>query len=202
MLSVVLVGSALAACSLPASVDPNSFCVEDANGFSTLDADSDAAIPISLTVSTKGETTDAFRTVHGGTVGALSDKVDSRYVLSCPQAEGKKTVKLAVARPAALSAFGAEWVQMFPKDSWTNVTNEYEPFSFNEFGAKIPLPEFRPEDAEEFDTLNVFMEVKDEGDYEFKYGNPNLLSGGNGWRWSSSPRFSASARPGPTAPET
>jgi hypothetical protein len=93
-------------------------------------------------------------------------------------------VKLTVSRPASFTEFGGEWVQMFPKDSWTNVTNEYEPFSFNEYGAKIPLDEFRPtstglaDDAPEEGTLNVFMEVSDEGDYEFKYGNPGLVSGG------------------------
>merc|ERR1719352_1101262 len=40
-------------------------------------------------------------------------------------------------------AFGAEWVQLFPKDSRENTTNEYEPFTFNMYGAKIPLPSFR-----------------------------------------------------------
>jgi hypothetical protein len=50
---------------------------------------------------------------------------------------------MTVARPASLTAFGGEWVQLFPKDSWENTTNEYEPFTFNHFGAKIPLPEFR-----------------------------------------------------------
>jgi len=184
MLSLVLFGSALAACTLPAEIDPGSACVEDANGFSTLDADSDPAIPISLVVAVKGETTDAFTVVHGATVGDLSPKTDGRYILSCPQESGKKTVKLTVTRPASYTEFGAEWVQMFPKDSWTNVTNEYEPFSFNEYGAKIPLAEFRPtstglaDDAPEEGTLNVFMEVSDEGDYEFKYGNPGLVSGG------------------------
>jgi hypothetical protein len=183
MLSLALFGTALAACSLDATVDPNGACITDANGFSTLDADSDVAIPISLTVSTKGETTDAFSAVHGATLGTLSGKSDGRYVLSCPQEAGKKTVQLTVSRPASLSAFGAEWVQMFPKDSWTNVTNEYEPFTFNSYGAKIPLLEFRPtstglaDDAAAEDTLNVYMEVSGEGDYEFKYGNPNLLSG-------------------------
>jgi len=183
MLSVVLFGSALAVCSLPATVDPNGACVEDANGFSTLDADSDAGIPIGLVVATKGSTTDHAGVVHGATTGSLSALTDSRYILSCPQAAGVKTVKLTVSRPGSLTAFGGEWVQMFPKDSWTNVTNEYEPFSFNEYGAKIPLAEFRPtstglaDDAPLEDTLNVFMEVKDEGDYEFKYGNPGLVSG-------------------------
>ena len=46
-------------------------------------------------------------------------------------------------RPAALTAFGGEWVQLFPKDSWENTTNEYEPYTFNHYGAKIPLPELR-----------------------------------------------------------
>merc|ERR1719324_1002427 len=89
---------------------------------------------------------------------------------------------MSVSRPGSLTAFGGEWVQLFPKDSWENTTNEYEPFTFNEYGAKIPLPEFRPtsaglaDDAPNAGTVNVFMEVKDEGDYEVKYGNPYLLS--------------------------
>merc|ERR1719482_2675393 len=89
---------------------------------------------------------------------------------------------MTVTRPASLTAFGAEWVQLFPKDSWANVTNEYEPFTFNEYGAKIPLPEFRPttnglsDDAADAGTVNVFMAVEDEGDYEVKYGNPGLVS--------------------------
>jgi hypothetical protein len=74
-------------------------------------------------------------------------------------------------------------VQLFPKDSWENTTNEYEPFTFNDYGAKVPLQEFRPTDslsnvAPTIDVLNVFMEVKDEGDYEVKFGNPNIVSGG------------------------
>jgi hypothetical protein len=50
---------------------------------------------------------------------------------------------MKVTRPAYLTAFGGEWVQLFPKDSWENTTNEYEPFTFNMYGAKIPLPGFR-----------------------------------------------------------
>merc|ERR1719247_3612633 len=42
---------------------------------------------------------------------------------------------MTVTRPADLTAFGGEWVQLFPKDSWENTTNMY--------GAKIPLPGFR-----------------------------------------------------------
>jgi hypothetical protein len=185
MLSALLFGTAFAACSLPAEIDPNSKCVEDANGFSTLDADSDAGVPISLVVAKKGETIDADGVTHGATVGSLADKTDGRYILSCPQAAGKKTVQLTVTRPASFTEFGGEWVQMFPKDSWSNVTNEYEPYSFNQYGAKIPLEDFRAtstglaDDAPKVDTLDVYMEVKDEGDYEFKYGNPQLVSGGN-----------------------
>jgi hypothetical protein len=185
MLSALLLGSAFAVCSLPADIDPNGACVEDNdNGYSTLDADSDVDIPISLVVAIKGSHVDAFSVTHGATVGTLNPLTDSRYILDCPQAAGKKTVKLTVTRPASYTAFGAEWVQMFPKDSWSNVTNEYEPFAFNDYGAKIPLAEFRPtstglaDDAPLEGTLNVFMEVSGEGDYEFKYGNPGLISGG------------------------
>jgi hypothetical protein len=185
MLSIALFGVAFAACTgLDATIDPNGACVTDANGFSALDADSDAAVPISLVIATKAETTDAFTVVHPATAGGLTDATttDSRYVLDCPQPAGFKTVKMTVSRPASLTAFGAEWVQLFPKDSWSNTTNEYEPFTFNEYGAKIPLPEFRAtstglaDDAPTEDELNVFMEVKDEGDYEVMYGNPGLVS--------------------------
>jgi hypothetical protein len=185
MLSFLLLGSAFA-CTL--SVDPNGKCVTDVNGFSILDADSDADIPISLTISTKGETTDAFSKVHPATSGALDFyAADGRYILACPQGGDDtltplKTVKMTVSRPASLTAFGAEWVQLFPKDSFENVTNEYEPFTFNEYGAKIPLPEFRPtttglaDDAPTKDEINVFMEIEKEGDYEIMYGNPNLVA--------------------------
>jgi hypothetical protein len=180
----LLLGVTFAGCGLPASIDPNGACVTDANGFATLDADS-PGVPISIAISTKGPTTDTFRVDHPGTAGALTDDTatDGRYVLACKQAAGLKTVKMTVTRPADMTAFGAEWVQLFPKDSWANVTNEYEPFTFNEFGAKIPLQEFRPTsdhatDAADADVLNVFMEVSDEGDYELMYGNPALQSGG------------------------
>jgi hypothetical protein len=183
MLSTALFGVAFAACGLDAAYDPSGACVTDSNGFSTLNADS-PGVPISLAVSTKSAHTDAFKVDHPATAGALTDATatDSRYVLACPQAAGLKTVMMTVTRPSALSAFGAEWVQLFPKDSWENTTNEYEPFTFNEYGAKIPLPEFRPtselsDDAAAAETVNVFMEVKDEGDYEVKYGNPYLVDG-------------------------
>ena len=105
-------------------------------------------------------------------------------------------------------------MQLFPKDSWENTTNEYEPFTFNMYGAKIPLPNFRSTptglrddpaatgdeavdgtglssqsadgtqtemgaspagitspslDAATAGVVNVYMEVKDEGDYEVPF---------------------------------
>jgi hypothetical protein len=184
ILYAALFVSAAAVCVLQADIDPNGLCVEDANGFATLDADSDSEIPISLAVAKKSETVDAFGTTHSGTVGELDDNTatDSRYVLACPQVEDLKTVQFSVSRPADLTAFGGEWVQLFPKDSWKNTTCEYEPFTFNEYGAKIPLPEFRSttngltNNAPNEDVLHVFMEVKDAGDYEVKYGNPLIVS--------------------------
>jgi len=184
MLSLALFGVAFAACDLDAGLDPSGVCETDSNGYSVLDADVDGVF--SLVISTKAATTDAFVVDHPATVGSLTDDTatDGRYILACKQTSGLKTVKMTVTRPAALTAFGAEWVQLFPKDSWANVTNEYEPFTFNEYGAKIPLPEFRPvstglaDDAPLEDTMNVFMEVSEEGDYEVMYGNPGLVSGG------------------------
>jgi len=184
MLSLALFGVAFAACGLDAALDPTSVCVTDSNGYSVLDADVDGVF--SLEISTKAATTDAFVVDHPATVGSLTDDTatDGRYILACKQVSGLKTVKMTVTRPASMTAFGAEWVQLFPKDSWANVTNEYEPFTFNEYGAKIPLPEFRPvstglsDDALPEPTMNVFMEVSEEGDYEVMYGNPGLVSGG------------------------
>ena len=145
MLALALFGVAFAGCGLPASIDPAGDCVTDANEFSVLDADTSDSIPISLSIHTKESTTDAFSVVHGATQGTLEDDTadDGRYVLACKQAEGYKTVMMTVTRPADLTAFGGEWVQLFPKDSWENTTNEYEPFTFNMYGAKIPLPGFR-----------------------------------------------------------
>ena len=123
-----------ASCGLPATIDPADECVTDANGFSTLDADSNPDIPMSLEISSKFATIDYRGLSHPATVGALSDTTasDGRYVLACKQAAGVKTVGLNVTRPANLTAFSVEWVQLFPKDSWENTTNEYEPFTFNE----------------------------------------------------------------------
>ena len=138
MLSLLLFGVASAACGLDSALDPSGACVTDSNGYSVLDADVDSVF--SLEISTKGATTDAFSVAHPATVGALTDDTatDGRYILACKQVEDLKTVKMTVTRPASLTAFGAEWVQLFPKDSWANVTNEYEPFTFNESAAAPP----------------------------------------------------------------
>jgi hypothetical protein len=178
MLSFALFGVAFAGCGLSADIDPNGACVTDDNGYSTLDADT-PDVPISLAIISKDATTDAFKMDHPATAGALDlDADNGRYILACKQVEGKKTVKMSVTRPVDMTAFGAEWVQLFPKDSWSNVTNEYEPFTFNEYGAKIPL--FRApstglaDDAPNEGVVHVYMEVSDEGDYEVMYGNPGL----------------------------
>jgi len=185
MLSFALFGAALANCGLPLSIDPLGACVLDEKGFPSLDADG-ASIPISLEISMKAATTDAFKVNHPATAGSLTDATatDSRYVLACKQVKGLKTVKMSVTRPKELTAFGGEWVQLFPKDSWKNVTNEYEPFTFNEYGAKIPV--FRAttngltDDAEKEEVLHVFMEVSEEGDYEVMYGNPKIIGSNSG----------------------
>merc|ERR1719160_1723039 len=142
--ALALFGVASAACGLSTDVDPSGACVLDDNGWPSLDADQDKVF--SLAISKKGETVDAFKVTHGATQGDLSDDTDDdgRYVLACKQAEGYKTVMMTVHRPADLTAFGGEWVKLFPKDSWENTTNEYEPYIFNSYGAKIPLPDFRP----------------------------------------------------------
>ena len=174
MLSLVLFGVAFAECGLSTDLDPSGACALDSNGFPSMDADVDGVF--SLTISTKGANTDTFNVEHPATVGALTDDTatDGRYILACKQVAGLKTVKMTISRPASMTAFGGEWVQLFPKDSWANVTNEYEPFTFNDYGAKIPLPEFRPTptgteagglgvglttEAVLEDTMNVFMEV-------------------------------------------
>jgi hypothetical protein len=193
LLSLALFGTAFAqGCGLSIAVDPNLKCETDANTFSVLDADSDSDIPISLAISSKFATVDAFTKTHGATVGSLTeDFTNGRYILACkqPTVDGQlhKTIGFNVTRPADLTAMGAEWVQLFPKDSWENTTNEYEPFTFNDYGSKVPLAEFRPiscpacNDAENKGVLNIFMEVADEGDYEVMFGNPYLKNTDNKW---------------------
>jgi hypothetical protein len=164
-------------------LDPKDLCEVGENGWSTWDHDSFNG-QISLKIEKKEEHEDAFRKKHKATIGELKDETekDARYILHCPQIDAGKSLQFTVNRPANLTEFGGEWVQLFKKDSWENVTNEYEPFTFNDFGAKIPLLNLRPvpngrqndEDAPLDEDFVVYMAVAERGDYEVKYGNPRL----------------------------
>ena len=63
----------------------------------------------------------------------------------CPPFHSSGSAWGEVTRPADLTAFGGEWVQAFPKDSWQNITNEFEPSAphnntdwfWNHFSMKI-----------------------------------------------------------------
>jgi len=180
-------------CVSHASV-PMPGCAPADSGFANVDMDSITDQAVSIAFYTKAATEDSDRVNHPATDGTFDDQTatNGRYVLSKKQPKGVKTIKITVTRPADLTEFGGEWVQMFPKDSWTNITNEYEPYSFNDFGSKVPLQEFRPttlnsdgqmivDDAAKTNTLNVFMEMSDDGDYEIRYGNPQLYTTENKW---------------------
>ena len=54
-------------------------------------------------------------------------------------------------------------MQSFPKDSWQNKTNEYEPYTFNDYGSKIPLAEFRDPDNLLVDDVGrkITLDVQD-----------------------------------------
>ena len=54
-------------------------------------------------------------------------------------------------------------MQSFPKDSWQNKTNEYEPYTFNDYGSKIPLSEFRDPDNLLVDDVGrkITLDVQD-----------------------------------------
>jgi len=70
------------------------------------------------------------------------------------------------------------------------LTTEFEPYTFNIYGAKVPIAELRgvsevdaSQAVDETDNSNVdvrseyahfYMEVSNSGDYEIRYGNPNL----------------------------
>jgi hypothetical protein len=174
------------ACELDPSIDPENLCVVDQNGHASVDHDSQTAPQVSLTIAAKGTShIDHEKNSHGATIGDIIDEraTDSRYRISCPQAAGEKTVRFTVTRPKEISAFGAEWLMLFPKDSWRNLTCEFEPWTYNAFGSKIPL--FREvsnelaDDAADSDSMAVYMEVSKRGDFEVRYGNPNLLFEGN-----------------------
>lgn len=168
-----------ASCGLGA-IDPDDVC-EVKNGWGTFNADAYSNGQISLSIEMKlAAHKDRHGVEHPATVSTLSPNTGGRHILACKQAEDMKTVKFVVSRPKELTEFGGEWVKLFRKDSWENITNEYEPFTFNKFGGKIPL--FREtttgkaEDAVTEDELVVYMEVSEIGDYEVKYGNPKIVS--------------------------
>ena len=63
--------------------------------------------------------------------------------------------------------------------------HRYEPYTFNDYGSKIPLQEFRPTTIDSVDRtividaankpeMNVFMAMEKDGDYEVRYANPKL----------------------------
>jgi len=185
------------------NVDMDEIGTSDDDGFTTIQK-------ISIVFATKQEHTDSDRVVHGATstydasatshasydvehgVPFTYEKANGRYTLPCKQAEGKKTIKITVRRPAALTAFGGEWVKAYEKDSWKNITNEYEPFTFNDYGTKIPLQEFREttvddddrtivDDAPDAPEMNVFMVMDKDGDFEVRYANPSLTTSTGKW---------------------
>jgi hypothetical protein len=173
------------------NIDDGWYCEVADNGWGVFDADAYAGNVgmfepnITLTIERKEKHMDHTGFNHSQTTSNLHPKTDGRYILSCPQPEGQKTVKFTVKRPAKMTDFGGEWVKLFQKDSWINETNEYEPFTFNQYGAKIPLLRDSGEAApgEKFDadptetlagSVTVYMEVENRGDYEVMYGNKYL----------------------------
>jgi hypothetical protein len=138
-------------------------------------------------------------TYHYATQGTLTGPVDNRYKLSCAQPKGHKTLKVTVTRPkdmshpasgvGALNYFQGEFVGLYQKDSFIQEKPaELEPYMYNDHGSIIPVSVLRTGGATwpaadllkddlsrgEFETLNVYMSVDKIGDYEFKYGNPNI----------------------------
>jgi len=181
------------ACETHALV-PMGDCKPAESGFANVDMDSLTNQAVSIMYHTKESHEDSDRKNHAATDGTFDDQKtkNGRYVLSKKQPKDQKTIKITVTRPAGLTEFGGEWVKMYQKDSWENITNEYEPYSFNDFGSKVPLQEFRPttlnengqmivNNAANTDTLNVFMEMSDDGDYEIRYGNPQLKTTEGKW---------------------
>lgn len=200
--------AAAADCELPASVDPSSECVVTTLAgvdWGSLDVDEvtyAGTQPISLAMHTiDAAYTDHDGDSHSATQGALTpDPTNGRYLLSCSQTGGK-TLRLTVTRPTDFADstkpylyFGGEFLQMYAKDKWDVLSAETEPYSFNAFGSKVPLKMFRPGEGalnsnghqdSDFSAVtspdfNVFMAVPDDGDFVFRYANPNLKLGEDG----------------------
>merc|ERR1719359_1568784 len=101
-----------------------------------------------------------------------------------------KTLKLTVERPATFGAndinfFQGEFLNMYKKDSWEVLRTEHEPYTHNNYGSVVPLDEFRV-GAQDLNVdnsestspyFNVYMAAPNDGDFEFRYGNPNLVLG-------------------------
>jgi len=114
----------------------------------------------------------------------------------------EKTLRITVTRPTnfadgtkAYTYFGSEFLQMYRRDEWTPLRSETEPYSLNAYGSKVPLTttqfSFRPGEGgldanghqtDDFSLVvsnefNVFMAVPNDGDFVFRYANPNLKLG-------------------------
>ena len=46
---------------------------------------------------------------------------------------------LRLGRGIRYNYLGAEFVNMYKKDDWTPLRSEFEPFTFNDYGSKVPL---------------------------------------------------------------
>jgi hypothetical protein len=215
-------------CSLPVNIDPKCDCetnTVDGKTYGSVDVSDSTLMELTIETLTADATltadkcpegacanpvayADEKNVYHYATLGQLKpyDAANNRYVLTCAQPTGHKTLKVTVKRPAdwahptgKMNYFGGEWIQLFQKDSWTREKSEHEPFMHNSHGSIIPLAELRrptqPWTEDElltdtmadkdsptpgsFDTFSVYMNIDNAGDYEFKYGNPNLVHGAN-----------------------
>jgi hypothetical protein len=191
----LLLGPVLAVdCGLPASIDPDHACTitsYQGQEYGSLDADSLSGEnrSLSLTLEASVSYADEFGNVHAATYGEIeTDAQNARYVLDCPQPTGNKTLKVTVTRPTDLgnaSYFGAEWIAMFPKDSFTSVAVQHEAYGHDFYGNKVPLPELtsptRTTLEQNFESLTVHLAAPTRGDFEFKFGNPNLVGPNGTW---------------------
>jgi hypothetical protein len=101
-----------------------------------------------------------------------------------------KTLHVEVTRPAVMGTddvnfFQGEFLNMYKKGSWEVLRTEHEPYMHNNYGSVVPLATFRAGDQDldvdnsksTHPTFNVYMAAPNDGDFEFRYGNPNLIFG-------------------------
>lgn len=185
-----IVAPALAVnCGLPEYIDPAPYlCHESSDGWANINVDAvDSVGAPNLTIAViTNNYTDSERGFHYPHPGSIDDSElvsNGRYLLSCPDTSGNKTLKLTVTRHRNLTKFQGEWLKLFPKDSWEEVTSAFEPYTINDWGSKVPLAEYRPDvvfDSQAdtsktlTDALNVYMSVPATGDFEVKFGSPYL----------------------------